>query len=91
MKKIRTNYLESLNFNTKNKLDDFIKNETLLIDNAQGLFYNELNYLTFDEIEYLVNNLNKECEMYEDLLEIYKQSNVILNKFFFFTLLFFLK
>lgn len=82
MKKIRTNYLESLNFNTKNKLDDFIKNETLLIDNAQGLFYNELNYLTFDEIEYLVNNLNKECEKYEDLLEIYKQSNVILNKFF---------
>lgn len=82
MKKIRTNYLKSLNFNAKNKLDDFIENETLLVSNAVGLFYNELNYLTFDEIEYLVNNLNKECEMYEDLLEIYKQSNVILNKFF---------
>lgn len=82
MKKIRTNYLETLNFNTKNKLDDFIKSKTLLIYNAQGLFYNELNYLTFDEIEYLVNNLNQECEMYGDLLEIYKQSNIILNKFF---------
>lgn len=82
MKKIRTNYLESLNFNIKNKLDDFIKNETLLVSNAEGLFYNELNYLTFDELEYLVNNLNKECGMYEDLLEIYNQSKVILNKFF---------
>ena len=82
MKKIRTNYLESLNFSIKNKLDDFIKNETLLVSGSEGLFYNELNYLTFDELEYLANNLNKECEMYTDLLEIYNQSKVILNKFF---------
>ena len=82
MKKIRINYLESLNFSIKNKLDDFIKNETLLVSGSEGLFYNELNYLTFDELEYLVNNLNKECEMYADLLEIYNQSKIILNKFF---------
>lgn len=81
MKKIRKNYLESLDFNKKNKLDEFIKNETLLLSNTDGFFYNELNYLTFDEIEYLINNLDKECEMYQDLCKIYEHSKEILNKF----------
>ena len=81
MKKIRKNYLESLDFNKKNKLDEFIKNETLLLSNTDGFFYNELNYLTFDEIEYLINNLDKECEMYQDLCRIYEHSKEILNKF----------
>jgi len=82
MKKIRMNYLNLLNFNKKNKFHDFIKNETLIDEYTEGLSYSELNYLTFDEIEYLFNNLDKTYEMYNDICEMYEQSKNILNKFF---------
>ena len=82
MKKIRMNYLNSLNFNKKNKFADFIKNETLMDAYTEGLSYSELNYLTFDEIEYLFNNLDNTYEMYNDICEMYEQSKNILNKFF---------
>lgn len=76
------NYLNSLNFNKKNKFDDFIKNEALINEYTEGLSYSELNYLTFDEIEYLFNNLDKKYELYDEICEMYEQSKNILNKFF---------
>ena len=56
MKKIRNSFLKSIDLEQAVQYDKLMSNDLMIGYYSEGLFFSELNYLTFDELVYLYDN-----------------------------------
>lgn len=80
MKKIRNNLLKSINLEQAVQYDKLMNNDLMIGYYSEGLFFSELNYLSFDELVYLYDSESDEnirTYLYEKIVE----SSIIIEKF----------
>ncbi len=80
MKKIRNSFLKSIDLEQAVQYDKLMNNDLMIGYYSEGLFFSELNYLTFDELVYLYDsetNENIRTYLYEKIVE----SSIIIEKY----------
>ena len=80
MKKIRNNLLKSINLEQAVQYDKLMNNYLMIGYYSEGLFFSELNYLSFDELVYLYDSESDEnirTYLYEKIVE----SSIIIEKY----------
>lgn len=80
MIKVRKDFLQSIEIDKAIKYDSLIKKAVITVSYTEGLYFSELNYLTYDELVYLYNN-EKDRKNKKYLFEKIKEATIILDKY----------
>lgn len=80
MSKIRKNFVDSIDVARAIEYDSFIKEDIMIDKYSDGLYFSEINYLTYEEIVYLYN-IEKKNENKAYLLEKMTEADNILSKY----------